>query len=314
MQYRRLGKTDWNVSAISMGCWAIGGQWGAIDEDQAVDTVRAARDAGINLFDTADAYGLGQSEIYLGKALQYDRHQVYIATKVGNWGRRLGDPLNYKSIYSILNCCDASLYRLGTDYIDLYQCHIQKPEQPELFVEAFERLIEQGKIRRYAISTDDLGALKALNSGGECASCQIRYSVLDRAAEESLLPYCGDKDIGVLLRGPIGQGLLADKFTSETRFDDQVREKWNPGGSARAEFESRLAIVEKLRDVLAPGQSMTHLALQFTLRHPAVTCAIPGMKSPDQARDNAAAADGTLTDEQLARINEITAGGAGASR
>jgi myo-inositol catabolism protein IolS len=306
MQYRKLGKTGWDVSAVSMGCWALGGQWGEISEDRAVDTVRAARDAGINLFDTADAYGLGQSEVYLGKALQYDRHQVYVATKVGNWGRRLGDPLNYKSIYSILNCCDASLYRLGTDYIDLYQCHIQKPEQPELFVEAFERLVEQGKIRRYAISTDDLDALKALNSNDECASCQIRYSILDRAAEEKLLPFCRENDIGVLLRGPISQGLLADKFTSDTRFDDQVREKWNPGGSAREQFESRLATVAKLREVLAPGQSMTHLALQFTLANPAVTCAIPGMKSPQQALDNAAAADGTLTDEQLTRINEIT--------
>ena len=306
MEYRRLGKTGWDVSAVSMGCWALGGQWGEISESQAVDTVRAARDAGINFFDTADAYGLGQSEIYLGKALQYDRHQVYVATKVGNWGRRLGDPLSYKSIYSILNCCDASLYRLGTDYIDLYQCHIQKPDQPELFVEAFERLVEQGKIRRYAISTDDLDSLKALNAHGECASCQIRYSILDRAAEEHLLPYCRENDIGVLLRGPISQGLLADKFTTETRFDDQVRQKWNPGESARKEFESRLATVAKLREILAPGQSMTHLALQFVLEHPAVTCAIPGMKSPEQAGDNAAAANGTLTKGQLAQIHEIT--------
>ncbi len=140
MQYRTLGKTGWNVSAVSMGCWGIGGQWGPVEEKQALDTINAALDAGVNLFDTADGYGLGQSEIYTGKALKSKRSEVYIATKAGNWGRRQGDPLGYKTIYSIINCCHASLYRLDTDYIDLYQCHIGTPEHPEIFVEAFELL------------------------------------------------------------------------------------------------------------------------------------------------------------------------------
>ena len=100
----------------------------------------------MNLFDTADAYGLGQSEIYTGKALRDKRGEVFIATKVGNWARRFGDPPGLKTIHSIINCCHASLYRLGTDYIDLYQCHVGIPEHPEIFVEAFELLKKQGKI------------------------------------------------------------------------------------------------------------------------------------------------------------------------
>ena len=307
MQYRTLGKTGWEVSAVSMGCWGIGGQWGPVEEKQATDTINAALDAGVNLFDTADGYGCGQSEIYTGKALKSRRSDVYIATKAGNWGRRQGDPLNYKTIYSIINCCHASLYRLDTDYIDLYQCHIGTPENPEIFVEAFELLKKEGKIRHYAISTNDLNSLNALNSEGECASCQIGYSILSRRPEKDILPYCLDNNIGVLLRGPIAQGLLADKFTEETRFsdDDSVRDHWNPGGSQRDTFLSRLEQVAALRQLVPDGMNMVDFALKFTLANPAVTCPIPGMKTPDQAKQNAAAADGVLDQAILNKIDTI---------
>lgn len=304
MKYRRLGKTGWDVSAVSMGCWGIGGQWGEVSERQAIRTVHAAVDAGVNLFDTADSYGLGQSEILLGKALADRRSAGYVATKVGNWARRQDDPPGLKSIYSIIGCCHASLYRLGMDTIDLYQCHVGSPERPEVFVEAFELLKEQGKIRHYAISTNGLSALKALDVNGQCAACQINYSILNRTAERDILPYCRDHDIGVLLRGPIAQGLLTGKFDETTRFDDMVRSGWNAGG-ARQTFLSRLAVVSRLRSVLRPGQSMLEMALQFTLAHTAVTCPIPGMKSPEQARANAAAADGELDAEQIDAIAAI---------
>ena len=304
MKRRRLGKTGWDVSAVSMGCWGIGGQWGEVSERQAIRTVHAALDAGVNLFDTADSYGLGQSETLLGKALADRRSAGYVATKVGNWARRQDDPPGLKSIYSIIGCCHASLYRLGMDTIDLYQCHVGSPERPEIFVEAFELLKEQGKIRHYAISTNDLSALKALDVNGQCAACQINYSILNRTAERDILPYCRDHDIGVLLRGPIAQGLLTGKFDETTRFDDMVRSGWNAGG-ARQTFLSRLAVVSRLRSVLRPGQSMLEMALQFTLAHPAVTCPIPGMKSPEQARANAAAADGELDAEQLDAIAAV---------
>ena len=305
MKQRRLGKTGWDVSAVSMGCWAIGGQWGAVSEQQAIRTVHAALDVGVNLFDTADSYGLGQSEILLGKALADRRDEAYVATKVGNWARRQDDPPGLKSIYSIIGCCHASLYRLGMDTIDLYQCHIGSPERPEIFVEAFELLKQQGKIRHYAISTNDVSALKALDVNGQCASCQINYSILSRTAERDILPYCRDHDIGVLLRGPIAQGLLTGKFDETTRFEDDVRASWNLGEAQRERFLGRLDIVSRLRSVLRPGQTMLDMALQFTLAHPAVTCPIPGMKSPEQASANAGSADGELDAEQIAAIAAI---------
>lgn len=305
MKYRQLGKTDWDVSAVSMGCWGLGGQWGPVSEGQALDTIHAALDAGVNLFDTADAYGMGTSEIVTGKALKNRRSDVYIATKVGNWGRRFDDPLALNSIYSIINYCHASLYHLDTDYIDLYQCHVGQPEHPEIFVEAFERLKKEGKIRHYAISTNDVEALKALNAAGECAACQINYSLFNRTPEADILPYCLENNIGVLLRGPIAQGLLADKFTVDTRFTDSVRQKWNPDGVLRHQFLDQLEQVAALRKLVPDDSDMVTLALQFTLAHPAVTCPIPGMKTPEQARQNASAADGELSADMLDRINTI---------
>ena len=305
MQYRTLGKTGWRVSAVSMGCWGIGGQWGPVEEKQALDTINAAIEAGVNLFDTADSYGLGQSEIYTGKALESKRSEAYIATKVGNWGRRQEDPLGFKSIYSIINCCHASLYRLDTDYIDLYQCHVGTPENPEIFVEAFELLKKEGKIRHYAISTNDLGALKALDSEGACASCQINYSLFSRRPENDILPYCLDNNIGVLLRGPIAQGLLADKFSTDTKFEDSVRDKWNPGEDQRDDFLAKLDTVAALRELVPDGTNMVDFALKFTLANPAVTCPIPGMKTPEQAKQNAAAADGELDKATLKKIDTI---------
>ena len=129
--------------------------------------------------------------------------------------------------------------------------------------------------------------------------------MLNRSAERDILPYCRDHGIGVLLRGPIGQGLLAGKFDADTRFDDSVRADWNPRGARRADLLARLEVVSRLRGVLRPGQTMAELALQFTLAHPAVTCPIPGMKNPRQARANAAAASGQLDGEQLAAIAAI---------
>ena len=305
MKYRILGKTGFEVSIISMGCWGIGGQWGPIEENKAIQTIDAAFDAGVNLFDTADSYGLGQSEFYTGKALKNKRDQVFIATKVGNWGRRIGDPVGLKTIHSIINCCHASLYRLGTDYIDLYQCHVGTPENPEIFVEAFELLKQQGKIRHYAISTNDMPSLKAINVDDNCAACQINYSILSRSAEKDILPYCLENNIGVLLRGPIAQGLLVDKFSSDTRFTDSVRLKWNPDGDQREKFLRELGRVSQLRQFVTAERSMLDLALQFVLANPAVTCPIPGMKSPEQATLNVVAADQDLDAETLRKIDKI---------
>lgn len=285
-----------------MGCWGIGGQWGPVAESDALAAIESARDSGVNLFDTADAYGMGRSEELVGKALGKRPEDVYIATKVGNWARRLGDELAFKTVHSVIQCCHASLYRLKTDTIDLYQCHIGKPERPEIFVEAFELLKQQGKIRQYAISTNDLDSLKALNANNGCASCQINYSILSRSAEKGILPYCLENNIGVLLRGPLAMGILTGKFNTESVFEDQVRQNWNHE-EGRVQFVKKVETAEQLKRLVTTERTLLDIALQFTLAHPAVTCPIPGMKNADQARANCAAADGELSSEDLAYID-----------
>ncbi|MEZ8222369.1 putative oxidoreductase [Candidatus Fervidibacteria bacterium JGI MDM2 JNZ-1-D12] len=308
MQYRTLGKTGWKVSVIGLGTWNIGGQWGEVDDRTALATIWKAYECGVNFFDTADAYGEppGRSEELLGKALQGIRHEVFIATKVGNWARRHGHPLPYTSPLHIIACCHASLYRLRTDYIDLYQCHIGNPTDAEIevFLEAFDRLKEQGKIRAYGISTNSLDALQRFNKHGTCATCQLDYSILNRAPEKDLLPYCQEQNIGVIVRGPLAMGILSGKFTPDTVFTDEVRRSWNEG-ERRQRFLRRLEVVERLRFLERNGRTMAQAALQFVISHPAVSCTIPGAKSPQQAEMNAMAGDGTLTPEELAAINEV---------
>jgi len=305
--YREIEKTGWQVSVIGFGAWGIGGQWGPVEDRQAIQTLRAAKEAGMNFFDTADAYGdpPGRSEELMGRAFADDRQEIFIASKVGNWARRLGHPLPFTSPLHVTLCCDASLHRLRTDYLDLYQCHIASLEEPDVFLEGFDRLLQAGKIRAYAISTNRLDVAERFNRDGKCVAVQLDYSYLNRSPEQDLLPYCRQHQIATIIRGPLAQGLAADKFDAETTFTDTVRQKWNDG-KGREQFLERLEVVKKLRFLQRDDRDMAQAALQFVISHSAVTTAIPGAKSPEQARANAAAGAETLTDDELTRVRELT--------
>ncbi|MEX0885020.1 MAG: aldo/keto reductase [Phycisphaeraceae bacterium] len=306
MQYRKLGKTGWDVSAIGFGAWGIGGQWGDVERATAEATIRAAHDAGMNFFDTADAYGVppGVSEELIGQVLAPIRDDVLIASKVGNWARRAGHALAYTSPLHVVLCCDASLHRLKTNHIDLYQCHVADLQEPDVFLEAFETLKQAGKIRAYGISTNSIDVTRRFNRDNTCATVQLDYSVLNREPERELLPYCKQQNIGTIIRGPLAKGVAADKFTAETTFSDSVREPWN-AGRGRERFLNDLKTVEKLRFLNRDDRDMAKAALQFVLSHEAVSTAIPGAKSPEQARANAAAGDaGALLGAELTRVRE----------
>lgn len=306
MLKRVLGKTGWMVGVVGFGAWGIGGQWGHVEDQLAIDTIRAAVDAGVNFFDTADAYGQppGRSEELLKRALRGLREKVFIASKVGNFARRQGHPLPYTSPLHVELCCDASLHRLGVDYLDLYQCHLGDAPDYSVFLEAFQMLIQKGKIRAYGISSNVLRAVQSFNADGRCATVQCEYSILNRAAERELLPYCQQNNIGVIVRGPLVKGVLAGKFTPQTVFEDEVRRSWNQG-EQRAKFLRQLEIVEKLRFLDRPGRNLAQAALQFVLSHPAVSVAIPGAKSPQQAVSNAAAGEAVLDPMELVKLREL---------
>jgi aryl-alcohol dehydrogenase-like predicted oxidoreductase len=303
MLYRTLGKTGWQVSVIGFGAWGIGGQWGKVERATATDTVKAAYDAGITFFDMADIYGepQGLSEELVGEALRPVRDRVIVATKVGYWGSRFEHGLPFTHPSHVELCCDASLGRLKTDVIDLYQCHQAFARRPEVFLEAFENLIKRGKIRAGGISTNAPDVARRFLEGGPCAAVQFDYSYLNRAAERDLLPLVREHGVGAIARGPLAKGVAAGRFTAATRFDDAVRGGWNDG-QPRREFLRQLDVVERLRFLDRPGRTMAQAALQFAISDPAVSVAIPGAKTPAQARANAAAGDATLDPAELDRV------------
>jgi myo-inositol catabolism protein IolS len=307
MQYREFGKTGWQVSATGLGTWNLGNQWGEIDDATAWATIRQAFASGVNLFDVAESYGVpnGLSEERLGEALAGIRHQVYLVSKIGHWGKRTGQGVPKTSVDMIRLCAHASLHRLQTDWLDVELCHEGNIEDPSVYLEAFEMLKQRGRIRAYGISTDSLDVLKRFNVNGTCDVVQVNYSLLNRAPEGDFLDYCQAHGIAVMVRGPLARGLLAGKYNEASVFTDSVRDAWNKGGARRAEFEAKIAQVEKLKTRFEPGDEMVTTALRYVISHPAKPVAIPGAKSPQQAAMNAAVGDAFFSEQELEDLREL---------
>ncbi|MFE5317552.1 aldo/keto reductase [Paenibacillus sp. NPDC056579] len=305
MLYRKFGSTGWNVSSIGLGTWNIGNQWGDIDEATAYSTIRTSIDHGVNLFDTAESYGIpnGLSEQRLGRALGGDRHKSYIVSKIGNFGKRTGQGVPLTTPDMIRLCAHASLHRLRTDWVDVMLCHIGDIQDPSVFLEGFDLLKQNGEIREYGISTNNLEVLKRFNVNGTCRVVEADYSLLNRQPEDEFLPYCEANGIAVLVRGPLAMGLLSGNYTAESVFNDSVRSGWNQDGAGRKQFEERIGKLEAVRQVLEDGEDMATAALRFVISRPSVV-AIPGAKSPEQAAKNAQAGSAVFTGEQLERFRK----------
>jgi aryl-alcohol dehydrogenase-like predicted oxidoreductase len=309
MQSKTFGKLGWPVSAVGLGTWNIGNQWGDIDDATAWTTIRAAYEHGITLFDTAESYGIphGLSEMRLGTALAGIRQNVYIVSKIGSWGNRTGAAVPKIGIDSIRLSGHAILGRLRTDYVDVVLCHEGNLDDPTVYLEGFEALKAEGAIRAYGISTNDVEVLKRFNVNGTCSVAQTDYSLLNLAAESDFFPYCQEHGIAVMVRGPLARGLLSGRYTKESTFNDSVRTSWNNEGPARDKFLQQVAQVQKLAGVVEPGLDLVRAAIAYSFGHPAISVTIPGAKSAEQARVNAAAGEGLLTDaERKMLVNAVS--------
>lgn len=302
MEYRELGRTGLKVSAVGMGCWAMGGDaWGPVDDTESIAAIRRAVDLGVTFFDTADVYGRGHSEQLVGEALQGRRDQVHIATKVGLWESGGDRPNSYTNPKMVLDQCEQSLRRLRTDVIDVYQCHLWWDENTEVFLEGFERLKDEGKIRAYGVSTNEIEHLRHFDRDGSCGTIQVDYSILNRAPEQEILPYCGEHNIGVILKGPLKMGLLTGKFSAQSSFPEgDVRRGW----PTEPWYHEALEKVERLRPLANDDRTLGQVALAFTIHHPSVSVAIPGAKTPDQIEANAKAAGVSLANDDLRLIDQ----------
>lgn len=306
MIYRKFGKMNWDISAIGMGTWNIGNQWGEIDDITSYATVKSAFDHGVNLFDTAEAYGIpyGLSEKRLGFALTGIRHRAYIVSKIGHWGKRTGQGVPKNTPDMIRLSAHACLYRLRTDWIDVMLCHEKDIKDPSVYLEAFEILKQSGEIREYGISTNDIDVLKQFNVDGNCSVVELDYSLLNREAEQEILPYCQENNIAVLIRGPLAQGMLSGNYSKESVFTDSVRKGWNRGGDKREWFEENMDRVDKIRTIIG-DEDMAANALRFVISHPSHPVAIPGAKSPEQAIANAEAGRQIFDDKTLDKFKDI---------
>lgn len=289
-RFRVLGKSKLEISEIGFGLWAAGGdQWGATDDREVLNAIDYALDHGINFYDTADVYGGGHSEELLGQAMQGRREKFIVGTKIG-WRDFDGErgQSAYTTVEKLIAGVESNLKRLNADFIDVIQSHIDfRDPTMEIVVEGFQRLQKEGKVKAYGVSTSNFEYLKAFNADGGCATLQIDYSILNRTAEEEILPYCQQNNIGVIVRGGLAMGILAGKFTPETRFPEgDFRRRWHENPDEYQIFLNDLTIVEKLRQLATSERSLAHLALQFVLNHPAVTTVIPGIKDVSQAEKN----------------------------
>jgi len=318
MEYRQLGRSGLRVSTITLGTMGFGGTgWaspvGRIDVEGARRQIELCRDAGVNLFDTADVYSAGLSEQILGDALGKDRDDVLIATKVrGDMGPGPND--GGLSRYHVIRACEASLRRLGTDHIDLYQVHEWDGLTPlEETLSALDHLVQSGKVRYVGSSNYTARQLmKSLwiadRDGLESfVSEQIYYSLQARDAENELIPIAIDERLGVLVWSPLAGGLLSGKYRRGQETPEGTRrfEGWS---EPPVHDEDRLyATVDRLVDLAeGHGVSAAQVALAYTLAKPAVTSVIVGARTEQQLADNLAAAQLTLSPDELRQLDDVS--------
>ena len=322
---RRLGRSGIQVSAMGVGCWAIGGPawfgdvpagWGDVDDEESIRAIHHALNLGVTFFDTADAYGAGHSESILGRALAGHRDQVVIATKFGNTfdeasRQRTGTDASPEYIR---RACEASLRRLNTDYIDLYQFHLNDydPDKAPTVRDVLEELIAEGKIRCYGWSTDYPERARVFADGPNCTTAQHQMNVLDDAG--AMVALCEELDLASINRGPLAMGLLTGKYRAGSKLaSDDIRGENSParmkyfkGGQPNPEWLSRL---KTIRGVLtSDGRTLPQGALGWLWARSERTIPIPGFKSVAQVEENSAAMQfGPLNAGQMEEIDSLLA-------
>jgi aryl-alcohol dehydrogenase-like predicted oxidoreductase len=315
MEYRPLGRTGWNVSAISFGAWAIGGTWGAVDDRESMTALHRALDRGVNFFDTADVYGDGHSEQLLAQ-LRRERpgDTFHVATKAG---KRLNpftaDGFNRANLTAFI---DRSLKNLAADTLELVQLHCPPSDvyyRPEVFG-VMDDFVKAGKVRFYGVSVERVeDALKAIEYPA-VQSVQIIYNILRQRPAELFFREAKRRQVGILARLPLSSGMLTGKLTPASTFGADDHRAFNRNGEAfdRGEtfsgipYDTGLSVVEELRALVPAGTPMATWALRWILMDDAVTCAIPGGKRPAQVDENVAASEmAPLPAATMAAIREI---------
>lgn len=315
MNFRRLGKTGFEISEISLGTWQVGGKWGSkFNHTRAESILREAIDRGVNFIDTADVYSDGESENAVGKAAGQAGHRIYVATKCG----RQIQPHNNKGYTPAVlrGYVEDSIRRLGVECIDLIQLHCPPVEvyyRPEIFGE-FEKMKDEGKILNLGVSVEKVEeAMKAIEFDN-VTTVQLIYNIFRQRPHERFFAMAREKNVGLIIRVPLASGLLSGKFSDSTIFASGDHRFFNRDGMmfdkgetfAGVPYNEGLQAVARLASLLPADIPLAHVALRWILMRDEISCIIPGASSPEQVRTNLEAADlPPLTDRQMKVITEI---------
>jgi aryl-alcohol dehydrogenase-like predicted oxidoreductase len=321
METRKLGPSDLEITVMAFGAWAIGGwMWGGADAVDAVRAIETAIDNGMTTIDTASVYGFGLSEELVGKAIHGKRDKVQLLTKFGMaWGREKGDfffaskdnsgndinIFRHASGKKVLQDCDDSLRRLKTDYIDLFQIHWPDPVTPvSETMEALESLVQKGKVRAAGVCNYSVQLMDEAEKTISLASNQVPYSMVRRDIEKDVVPYCIEKNKGILAYSPLQRGLLSGKIKPGYKF--------NPGDTRpdtpyykEPNLSVILCFLDKLRPI-ADGHNATlsQIVLNWTIQQPGITCTLAGARNPAQVLENIGATGFSLSKEEIKTINK----------
>jgi len=315
MKYRKFSDLGWNVSEIGLGCWQIGWCWGdVVTERDARELLKKALDRGINFFDTSDTYGDGRSEKFLAELNKSTSEKIYITTKVGRRIRGTNYPKGYKHEH-MEEFIDRSLINLEIDCIDLLQLHCPPSEicsKKETY-EVMDEIVQKGKINHYGVSVHTISDAMEAIQFPNVKSIQMVFNIFRQKPVEAFLKEAKKRNVAVIARGPLASGLLTGKITKDTKFPENDHRNYNIKGKdfdigdtfSGVDFEKGLLAVEKLKDLLPQGFSLTELALKWILMHDEVTVAIPGAMNKFQVEMNAHASDLDDISSLLPKINSI---------
>jgi len=310
MERRRLGNSDLQITSLGVGAWAMGGSgwgfsWGPQDDRDSIAAIHKALESGINWIDTAAVYGLGHSEEVVARALEGNQNRPYIFTKCSRVWNKRGELSGSLKADSLRRECEASLRRLKVEVIDLYQIHWPQPEEDiEEGWATLAKLKEEGKLRYIGLSNFNVNQMKRAQAIAPITSLQPPYSLLAREVEKEILPYCAEQNIGVIVYSPMRSGLLSGAMTRE-RAGALPADDWRRRDPDFQEptLSRNLRLVELLRAIgKRHGRTPGEVAIAWTLRHPAVTGAIVGVRKPEQVLGVIGAAEFQLSSEEAGEI------------
>ncbi len=310
MEYRLLGKSGLNVSAVSLGTWAIGGEnWGEVNDRDSIAAIQKALELGVTFIDTADIYGKGHSEEIVGRALEGSRKDAIVATKVANRWNERGEVWPDCSYDYIMQAVQDSLKRLKTDYIDVYLIHRHDPNTPIAeTMQALEKLLQDGVVRAVGVSRYNREQLEEAQKSIELHVAQYPLNILRRKEITPILPFCREYDIGMMAFAPLSKGVLTGKFSVNTRFPENDLRSQDSTFQGEG-FKKRLGAVEQLKPIAKKyDKTPAQLAINWNLCQSGVSTALVGVKTPVQVCENVGGTGWKVEREDLDKIETIVKG------